>query len=158
MNKRQLFLSSLLASTLAVSTLAFAGPNGDYCGKHGKGTADKTAFMEKRLDRMSEKLELTADQKAKMKAVMESKPDFKTQKEALRKEFKALDPTSASYETELKALAVKKAALVEQSTIARGMKRKQVAGILTAEQRKKMEEMKGKHHKRGHHRGHGGYH
>lgn len=152
MNKRRIFLSTLLAGSLAVSTMALAG-SGEFCEKGAKG--DKTEYMQKRLDRMSEKLGLSDDQKAQMKAVMENKTDFKTQKEALRAEFKALDPTAATYEADLKTLAAKKAALVEQSTIERGMKRQQVAGILTAEQRTQMEEMKAKRGKRGHRRGHG---
>lgn len=150
MNKKRLFLSSLLAGTLTISTLAMAGSHGK-CGRDSSGERSAEC-MQKRLDRMSEKLDLTADQKAQMKVVMEGKVNKSTERKALRDAFKKLDPTSASYEADLKALAAKKAVFTQESTISRGLKRQKIANILTPEQRTKMEEMRGKGGHRGHHK------
>ena len=149
MNTRRIFLSSLLVGTLAIGTAAMAGPHGKF------GGGDSAERMEKRLDRMSEKLDLTAEQKTQMKAVMESRNAKSTERKALREAFQKLDPTSASYEADLKALAAKKAAMAEEATISRGLKRQKVAEILTPEQLTKMEEMKAKRGGKRGHRGHG---
>ena len=153
MNTRRIFLSSLLVGTLAIGTVAMAGPHGKFGG--GDNAERSAKFMEKRLDRMSEKLDLTAEQKTQMKAVMEGRDNKLAERKALREAFQKLDPTSASYEADLKALAAKKAAMSEEATISRGLKRQKVAEILTPEQLTKMEEMKAKRGGKRGHRGHG---
>ena len=154
-------------SSLALSGLAVADQGGKFCKKHGKFSgANSSEFMEKRMTRMSEKLGLSDDQQQQLKAVMESKATTRTslqeRKQAIREEMKNLDPTAAAYESDLRKIAAKKAALVEESTIARGMSRQQFAGILTEEQRAKMKEMranKGKRWGKGGFGGHrGGHH
>ena len=163
MNARRLFLSSLLVSGLAFSSIATADQGGKMCKKYGKmNGANSAEYMEKRLDRMSAKLSLSDDQKQQVKAVMESKAvtrnALKERKQAIREEMKSLDPTAADYETKLRQVAAKKAALTEEATIARGMGRQQMAGILTAEQRAKMKEMHERKGKRWGKGGHGGHH
>lgn len=168
MNKRRLFLSSILAGGLAISAVTFAGPGGKLCGKGGNFDSAKSAeFMQKRLDRMGEKLSLTDDQKAKLKAVFESRAtNAQAQREkmqAVRTGMQALDPSATDYEQKLKELAAQKAALMEQRMVNRGMQKQQISTILTEEQRTKMKEMRGKRggkgwHKRGGHRGHKGGH
>ena len=149
MNKRRLFLASILASGLAFGAMAHA--DGKSCGKHGKAGGERSAqFMEKRMDRMAEKLGLSDDQKVQMKAIMASQADQRTARQALQAEMKALDPTADDYEAKLNQYAVKKAEMTRQSTVSRGLKRQQMAAILTPEQRAKMEEMRGKRGKGGH--------
>ncbi len=151
MNTKRLFLTSLLASTMVIGTAAYASPDGGkWKGKHGgKPTAE---MMQKRLDKMAEKIGLSDGQKQQVKALFESK---KSEREAKRAEYKALqeqmsqlDPTASDYDAKLASIANTKAELSRQKTIEKGEMRKQMALILTPEQQVKMKEMRkgGKRH------------
>lgn len=159
MNKRRIFLTSILASGLAVGTAAWAGPGGKHCAKHGKD-GDRTEMMQKKMDRMATKLGLSDTQQQQVKELMEGykgavKP-LHEQKRALRKQMQALDPTSETYEQELTTAANQQADLIRQLTIAKGQKRQAMARILTAEQREKMQQFRAERKERYKNKRHGG--
>lgn len=162
MNTKRLFITSVLASTLAIGTAAYASPGGGkscggkYGGKHsGKPTAE---MMQKRFDRMAGKLELNDAQKQQLKALFDNKQTSresqKTERDALREQMSQLDPTASDYDQKLAEYANTKSELVRQKTIEKGDMRKQMAQILTPEQRAKMKEMR-ESRKGGFRRGHG---
>jgi len=159
-NRRRLFIGSMLAGALAVTTAAYAGPHCKKGGKHGKWSAeDKAAFMEKRMERMASKLELTDEQKEGMKSLMENhrnamKP-LHDEKRAIRQEMMNLDPKADDYAAKLADIANRKAEISRQITIARGEKRQKMAQLLTPEQLAKKQEMRAEHGKRRGMRHHG---
>jgi len=161
MNTKRLFITSMLASTLAIGTSVYASPfGGKNCGgkKGGKPSAE---MMEKRFDRMGAKLGLSDEQKEQMKSFRENKKNsmrsLRDQKKSLREQMRQLDPKADDYDQKLAEIANTKAELTRSMTIARGESRKQMAQILTPEQQEKMQEMR-KYKKGGHHRGFGKRH
>ena len=163
MNTKRLFLTSLIASTIAIGTAAYAAPHGGkHCGgKHGgKPSAE---MMQKRLDRMAEKLGLNDAQKQKVKALKENKRNsmkpLREQGKALREQMAQLDPRASDYDQKLAEIANTRAELTRSKTMTKGDIRKQMAQILTPEQQAKMKEMR-KNRKGGFRRGfdkrHGG--
>ncbi len=159
-NKRRLFIGSLLAGALAITTAAHAGPHCKKGGKHGKwNSEDKAAYMEKRFNRMASKLELTEEQKTGMKSLMQNhmnamKP-LRDEKRAIRQEMVNLDPKADDYSAKLADIANRKAEISRQMTIARGNKRQQMAQLLTPEQLAKKQEMRQRKGKRRGMRHHG---
>ena len=143
MNTKRLFITSLLASTLVMGTVAYASPEG---GKHfsGKPSPEK---MQKRLDRMAQKLGLSDGQKQQVKALRENRRNnmkpLRQQRRALRKKMAQLDPKATSFDQSVAEIANTKAELTRSMTIARGESRKQMAQILTSEQLEKMKQMRG---------------
>ena len=157
---KSLFLSSMVAGALAMGTMAHAGPMCKHGGKHaGKGGMDKSEFMQKRIERMSTKLGLSDTQKTQVQKLIQNhrnamKP-LRDEKRALRTEMMNLDVTAVDYDSKVEGIANRESAVVRQITIARGHKRKQMAGILTAEQQATKKAMhanrKARHgHKRKH--------
>lgn len=157
MNKRRLFLASTLIGAMSLGSYAMAGGHGG-CSKHGKkGGEYSEQRMEKKMDRMTEKLGLSAEQSEQMKAAMKSKHEtmkgFREQKKALQVSMRDLDPTATDFDAQLETLANQKAELTRQMTIAKGKQRQIMASILTPEQRETMKKMraerKARHYKRG---------
>lgn len=153
---KRVFLTSIVAGALAMGTMA----NADSMSKHdGMKGMDKAEFMQKRFDKMSSKLGLTDEQKTKVQELMQNhrnvmKP-LRDEKRAIRTEMMNLDTAAADYDAKVEDIANRQAAIVRQSTIASGSKRKEMAGILTAEQlaaKKAMHEnRKSKHGKKRKH-------
>jgi Spy/CpxP family protein refolding chaperone len=131
------------------------GKGGKHHGKrHGKKRGGKSKMMK----RMAKKLNLTEEQQASLKTLREeskaaSQP-LREEMKALRTEIKALDTTSADYDSQVAILADKKANLTRQAFIQKSSARQKFAAVLTAEQREMMKEMMskrkgkrgGKHH------------
>lgn len=145
MKKKALIATSAIAGVLTFAAIAHAGPS---CNKerHGEHRAE---FMQKRFDRMAEKLGLSAEQKTQLKALKENtknevKP-LRTEKRELRKELRQLDPAAADYSAKLADIANRKAEIARQMTVIKGNKHQKIAQILTPEQLAKFKEMQSKH-------------
>jgi len=157
--KTQTLLTTVFATTAITGLLTFtsvanAGPN---CGgkgghaKHGQkygqmSDAQKTERMQKRLDRMAAKLDLSDEQKAQVRALKQnSRNDIKplrNEQRALRKEIRQLDSNANDYAAKLADAANRQAELTRQMIIAKGNKRQQMTSILTPEQLAKKKEMR----------------
>lgn len=155
MNKRRLLLASTLIGAMSLGSIAFAdGHRG--CGKHHKqGGKYSEQHMQKRMERLTDKLGLSKEQTEKMQAAMKSKrdtrEDFRGQMKAVRENMRNLDPTADDYDVKLAELAKQKAELVRQMTVTKGKQRQTMAQILTPEQRAKMKQLRserGEHRKR----------
>lgn len=161
MNTKRLFLTSVLASTLMVGTAAYASPEG---GRHFGGKYDgkpSAEMIQKRLDRMAEKLGLSDVQKQQVKVLRDNKRNnmesLREQGKTLHEQMAQLDPNASDYDQKLAEIANTRAELVRSRTIAKGETRKQMAQILTPEQQAKMKEMR-KNRKGGFRRGLGKRH
>ena len=169
--KKTLLVSTIattaIASLLTFTNVANAAPEGEKA-KYGQMTsADKSARMEKRMNRIAKKLGLTDAQKTQMQALKtnsknEIKP-LRDEMKSLRKEMRSLDPKALDYSAKLADVANRKAELSRQMTIIKGSQRQQMANILSAEQLATMNKMRdsrkgGKRGGKRHHRKHGKKH
>lgn len=156
MNKRRLFLASTLIGAMSLGSYAFAGGHGGC--KHGKkGGEYSEKRMQKKMERMTEKLGLSAEQSEQMKAAMKSSHEtmkgYRTQMQSVHESMRNLDPDAADFDTQLASLANQKGELVRQMTLAKGKKRQAMAKILSPEQRAKMKQMRAERKARYHNRG-----
>ncbi|RVU84520.1 hypothetical protein EOL70_09665 [Leucothrix sargassi] len=162
MNKSTV-LVALLASTLALGASAVnaqetteaAGDKKGYSkhkdgkkgGKHhGKRHGKRHGGKGHGMKRIAKKLELTEAQIAELKTLREeqkavSEP-LREQMKEIRAEMKALDTTSADYDSQVAAIADKKATVDRQRFIQRSAARQKFEAVLTAEQLTKLKEMK----------------
>lgn len=156
MNKRRLFLASTLISAMTIGTYAYAGGHGS-CGKHGKkGGEYSEQRMQKKMQRMTEKLGLSPEQNSQMQTAMKTKHEimkgFREQMKTVRDNMRNLDPAATDFDVQLTSLANQKAEIVRQMTIAKGKQRQAMARILTPEQRETMKKMRSERKaRRGHH-------
>jgi Spy/CpxP family protein refolding chaperone len=93
-----------------MTTLALAGTASGLAMAHSKGDGDGTRherYQEKRLERMSEALDLTEEQQAQVKELMAEPSDRKTDREEkreLHRQLRDLDTTAADYNERIDAL------------------------------------------------------
>ena len=163
MKKQTVLLTTVIIGLLSFSGVSQAEPSSGHKGGHAKysqmSDADKSARMQKRLDRMATKLGLSDAQKTQIQALkLNSRNDMKPlrdEKRAIRQEMKTLDTSAPDYSTRLADIANRKSEIARQMTIVKGNKRQQLEAILTPEQLAKMKTMRSKRkgsHKRKHKR------
>ena len=160
MNKT--LLVALLASTLALGASVSQADNSsgqrDGYSKQEGGKHHKKGGKQRggNMKRIAEKLELTDAQQAELKTLRTqqkaSASVLREQMKTVRTDMKALDTTSADYDSQVAVIADKKANLDRQIFIQRSQARQQFAAVLTTEQLAKFEAMKSK---RGGKKGHG---
>ena len=124
----------------------------DEDGNHGK-----MHRAEKMLDKMKNELNLTPEQVAAIKDIHAKKREMKqdmrkSMNEHDVKHFMQLDPTSSSYQSDLEALAEKKAEKARQKVMIRGTVQAEVYEVLTPEQQTQFKAFKAKQkeHKKKH--------
>lgn len=152
MKKQTLLVTTVITGLLTFATMSYAGPDDHGKGGHGKysemSEADKAERMQKRLDRMAKKLDLTDEQKTKVQALKLNSRNIikplRDERRAIREEMRALDTAAADYSSKLASIANRQAANTSAMIIAKGERRQQMASILTPEQSAKMKEMRGK--------------
>lgn len=109
------------------------------------------------LDRMAEKLDLTAEQQSQAEEIMigsfkEMRENKRAMKD-LRTELHKLDPTAADYKQKSEQLAAEIAAATEKMVLMRSEQRQAFNEILTDEQRTEFAQLKDQWQERGHHYG-----
>jgi len=159
MKKSTLLATALISGVIAVSTIANAGPAKGGHGKYSQMTEEqRTERMEKRLNRIAQKLGLSDEQKTQFSVLKqtsrnEMKP-LRNEQRSIRQEIRSLDINAIDYQARLADAANRQGELKNQMIIARGNQRKLMASILTTDQLAKLKEIrskrKGKHHKRKH--------
>lgn len=133
--KRALLL--VVASALFVAganmAYAFGGPNGEK-------------NMERRIERMAERLNLNDSQRSKFKQIHEAnRGEMMAIHQAMQKNREALhglDPAAKNYSSEVARLAAEKAELVKQMVTHRSEVRAEVHAMLTPEQRQQAKQMR----------------
>lgn len=143
-------LSSLVlaASITLVSVNAMSGnysTGDDHKSHSSKGNAEKGNMIKKMMRHMS-KLDLSEEQKNQIKLIIKSGiEDSKAQKDAisqLKKQMKELKNAEELDESAFKALFAEISVIKSDLMIMHINKRKQVAALLTDEQKKSFMEMK----------------
>lgn len=141
MKRRNLFLTALLAGSLATAgfvTISHAGPQcGDRHGMHG----DRTGYVDGRHDplkRLMRHVDLTDAQKTEIKTITEtSRTDTENVRQQLRDSRKAMYSlvTGSDYSLErVRELADQQAKLTTQLTVARIDTMHRTLQVLTPEQ------------------------
>ena len=114
-------------------------------GKHAGKKGGKRAKMMKKLD-------LTAEQKQQMQALMQEQESrispIKRELHQINKTFGQLDTTSSDYKAQIFSLADDKAKRVRRMMIEKGEMRMKIESVLTVEQREKFNKMRMKRQQR----------
>ena len=133
--RKSLTISLVLASAMALSTLAVSaqagdGPQGGWHGGHGHGHGQFMAMS---------KLNLTDAQRASIKQIMQTSfAQNKTQHQALRQQrdaFESMTPDQVGYQAAAASLAQAEGAATQQRVTQQAAIRSQVYAILTTQQK-----------------------
>lgn len=150
-----------LIGGLFASSIVLAGPNPDTDSKkapcnHGAHSKTKGQGMDGKgnfLDRMTDRLKLTTEQRGSVEAALQkSKPQMTSIKEKIqtnRKALRELKRDGKSDGDEVQALAQERGNLVADLIIQRSKARNEIQQVLTDAQREQMKQMREKKH--GHH-------
>lgn len=144
----------LIVATLAIPTFARGGRGASH-GWHAGGFG---ARHEMRLEKMFHHLDLKAEQREQVFAVLdEARPGMRRIRFAFddhRQAFHQLDPTQADYQEKLQSLANDISKLSNQLVMTLGETYAKVAALLTPEQREQLQQAFQKHHRRSWRRHH----
>jgi protein CpxP len=133
--RKSLTLSLVLASAVAISTIAVSaqagdGPQGGWHGGHGHGHGQFMAMS---------KLNLTDAQRASIKQIMQTSfAQNKAQRQALRQQrdaFESMTPDQVGYQSAAASLAQAEGAATQQRVTQGAAIRTQVYAILTTQQK-----------------------
>jgi len=127
---------------VVASALFIAGANMAYAF----GAPDGEGNMERRAERVAEKLDLSDSQRDQFKQIHEQgRGEGKTIHEAMQKNRDALhklNPSAKGYSKQVAQLANEKAELVKQMVVHKSEVRAELHAMLTPQQREKMSQMK----------------
>jgi Spy/CpxP family protein refolding chaperone len=154
-----------LISGLLASSMAVAGTNPDndsrkaahHChhGAHSSMKGGDVYGGEKFLDRMTDRLKLTTEQRSSVQAVLQnSQPqrvNLKDKMQANRKALKELARSGKSDSSQIETLARERGQLVADMIVQRSKVRGEIREILTDAQREQLNQMRQKpgHHNKG---------
>lgn len=124
---------------------------GDHDGKRwGKG--DPERMQERMLDKLDRKLELTTEQREQISALMtkkfDSMRDAYENREPMRDQWQALDPTAPDYTEQVEKLAKERAQKMADRMMERAQYKTELYAILTPEQQQEFAELEQRFGKR----------
>lgn len=145
---------TLLATALVVSSLGMAGqvaampygggPDGCMRGGLHKGPGGKGFNVE----RMSNRLNLTQEQRTQVQAIVdgnsEQMTDLRAKMQQNRETIRGLTQQTPFDEEEVRRLADEQGDLKADMIVLRAQQRSQISAVLTDEQREQMKNMRGK--------------
>ena len=142
MKKRNALLAGAMAIVLG-SGAVFAGSKyKDHGGHHGMHPEHRLEHM---LEKMDRHLDLSEEQRETIKTIIGSKQGEMRQSRVDRMEMRLkimqLDPMSTQFDSEVNTVATELAEAVKEKTRLYGDMVKQVATVLTPEQRQEAREM-----------------
>lgn len=137
MKKRNIIIAAAIAA-VAGTGIAYAGAKFcDHEGGYSRGSHGHR--MEYMIDKMGQKLSLSSEQTKSIEEILEaSKPVLREGRHSrhdFRQEMMALDPSSDSYEADVRMLADKTAEMARNRTLEIASVVKQISDVLTEEQR-----------------------
>jgi protein CpxP len=152
--RRQKIVAALIGAAISL-TLAFPAL------AHGGGRHHGGHWGKAHMERMAEKLGLTAEQRSAAERLHEqareqSRP-YVEQLGEQRSSMRALMEAETFDEAAVRDLMSKKQAAKTELGVIHARTRFEFGKLLTPEQREKLAEMKRGHHKHGHGHGHGGH-
>ena len=134
--------SVLIAATLIGSVVATTAHAGMGCGheRHGQRGMDS----DHRINRMADRLELSAEQRDKVRAIADkSRPALRAVHDKMqenRKSMRALMQQEKPADAELRKLADARGKLVAEMTVLRARMKSDIHAVLTPEQRDKLKQ------------------
>ncbi len=144
-NTSRQILATVLAAILVLSTAALAQDGGS--GKRGDGGGGRGKQKGEMIAKLAEKLDLTADQKARIKTLTDQfQQQHQTQRQELQNLHKqAQDARQAGNKDQAKSIHEQMKTKSEALKADRQKLMEQIKAILTPEQRTKLEQMKEQH-------------
>jgi Spy/CpxP family protein refolding chaperone len=152
--------STILITTLAMAAIAmpgaaraqgFGGPPG--FGGPGEVGGPGLHFLEHMLPRLAEELELTDAQQVQIQAILdEETPAIESMREQLRNAhhaFRESHPPDEFDEAAVRAFAESQSQTHVELMVAGARTMSRVHNVLTPEQREQLQQMRGRHHRRG---------
>ncbi len=132
-----------LIAGITAATITFAGLG--FTVAHAKGGHD---FMEKRLQHLTQELNLTEEQQNQLADSMESSKkamqDTRQTRNEIRKELMKLDPGSPDYQTKLDSLVLKAQEQAKQMVVQKAEQKQAIFSVLNEQQKQEFSELKGK--------------
>ncbi|MFC6670409.1 Spy/CpxP family protein refolding chaperone [Marinobacterium aestuariivivens] len=152
---RKPLIIAMTALTLSAGAIGLAQA-------HDKGEGGRYS-PEKRLERMTEQLQLTDEQRGQMQTLMEQQREQRPEKgqgREIHRQLRDLDPAAEDYQQRLDDLVGQAQQQLGERMRARAAHRAAMAEILTDEQEQKLADWQKDRWGKGHHgdRGHGGKH
>jgi Spy/CpxP family protein refolding chaperone len=145
-------IKTLLIGTAMVGSVAaglvYAMPPGssEYCmhGERGMGFGHRGMDSESHVDRMAERLDLTKEQRDKVRAIVDkTRPQTRELHDKLsenRKQLQMLTQQGTAKEGEIRKLADNQGKLIADMIVQRSKVRGEINAVLTPEQREKMQQ------------------
>ena len=160
MNKMKMMLGAGMLALFGLATQGMAYDGGKHDGMRDGDRSHAKPSIEKRVEHMQKSLGLSDMQAQKIKVIFQAYDGAKGSKHegkrAMRETMRNLDPSAADYDQRVNALAEQQGQRLTRSIKEKAAVRKDIAAVLTPEQREKVKLMHQKRGKKGygkHHRG-----
>ncbi|UZE96666.1 Spy/CpxP family protein refolding chaperone [Alkalimarinus alittae] len=144
---------ALVVPTIIAAGLFTIGTANAESGWFGKDKHECSEKYEKKMERLSDKLDMTDEQETQLKAILtRAKEDGKTNKMArrgMRQEMLSITPDDPEYHAKAEKHADAAAAQLKTKILKSAEVRKEIYAILTDEQKQKMQRMMEKRMKKG---------
>lgn len=132
-----------LIAGITAATITFAGLG--FTVAHAKGGHD---FMEKRLQHLTQELDLTEEQQDKLSDSMASSKkamqETRQTRNEIRKELMKLDPNSPDYQTKLDSLILKAQEQAKQMVVQKAEQKQAIFSVLNEQQKQEFRELQEK--------------
>lgn len=132
-----------LIAGITAAAITFAGLG--FTVAHAKGGHD---FMEKRLQHLTQELDLTKEQQSQLSDSMESSKkamqETRQTRNEIRKELMKLDPSSPDYQTKLDSLVLKAQEQAKQMVVQKAEQKQAIFSVLNEEQKQEFTELQEK--------------
>jgi Spy/CpxP family protein refolding chaperone len=146
----KLLVSAALVSGLATTTFAYAHDSGETgaCGHmHHDAAFGGRGDLEARMERLADRLDLTADQHTAVRAIVDrTRPEMRGLRDKMaenRKQLQALTMQAGVDENQVRALADAQGKVFADMLVLRSKTRGEINKLLTDQQREKMQQMRG---------------
>jgi len=159
-----LIATAIVGSVAAGLAYAMPSGSGEHCmhGGRGMGFGHRGMDSESHVDRMAERLELTKEQRDKVRAIVDkTRPQTRELRDKLsenRKQLQTLTQQGTAKEREIRKLADNQGKLIADMIVQRSKEKGEINAVLTPEQREKMQqrfEHRSRHSLSGKHEGQG---
>jgi len=155
MNKMKMILGASILALFGLATQGMAYDGGKQDGMRDGDKNHGKPSIEKRVEHMQKSLNLSDVQAQKIKAIFQAHEGGKGGKREGKHAMWNLDPSAADYDQQVNALAEQQGQRLTRSIKERAAVRKEIAAVLTPEQREKAKSMHEKRGKKGHDKRHG---
>jgi len=144
--KTLLIATAISGSVAAGLVYAMPSGSGEHCqhGGRGMGSGQHGMDAESHVNRMAERLDLTTEQRDKVRAIVDkSRPRNRELRDKLsenRKQLQTLTQQGTAKESEIRKLADNQGKLIADKIVQRSKVQAEVNAVLTPEQREKMQQ------------------